>query len=156
MNEEQRFWSKVDKRDEDECWNWQGAVDGKGYGAFWSAEQRKQIIASRMSYVLENGTIPSGAIICHKCDNPKCVNPKHLYAGTHADNMKDKVDRNRQNAPRGERQGSAKLNREEIMEIRRMKNEGKTLAYIADKFSISFQHVSDIVHLRRWGWLTGE
>lgn len=87
----ERFWSKVEKADG--CWNWNGYRDTKGYGAF--GLDRKVQKAHRVAYILAFGEIPEGAHILHSCDNPPCVNPAHLRAGTRTDNMQDKVLRGR-------------------------------------------------------------
>ena len=91
---EDRFWKKVDKKSKDECWNWLGSLNKmRGYGQIYS-ENYKIILAHRLSWIIHFGEIPIGKLVLHKCDNKKCVNPNHLYLGTHGDNAKDKVLRN--------------------------------------------------------------
>lgn len=89
-----RFWEKVDKRTEDECWEWKGSVNhSTGYGAF--GFNSKNTGAHRVSWIIANGEIPNGMCVMHKCDNRICVNPKHLSLGTQDDNAKDRNLKNR-------------------------------------------------------------
>lgn len=87
-----QFWSKVEKRGAD-CWLWTRYRDEHGYGRTWF--DGGHITAHRLAYILTHGEIPDGAHILHSCDNPPCVNPAHLRAGTRSDNMRDKVARGR-------------------------------------------------------------
>lgn len=92
-----RFWSKVDKGGPDDCWNWKAATSG-GYGTFsLGYEHFNERKAHRISYTLQNGSIPKGMVVMHTCDNTRCVNPNHLKVGTNFDNMRDMVSKGRSN-----------------------------------------------------------
>jgi hypothetical protein len=88
-----RFWSKVKKSDG--CWEWIGAKDGCGYGKLGLGG--KLIGAHRMAWILSFGPIPEGLSVCHRCDNPGCVNPGHLFVASHRGNMLDMVAKHRHN-----------------------------------------------------------
>jgi hypothetical protein len=88
-----RFWKKVDRRGERECWSWTAARNSCGYGSFWDG--RAVVQASRFSWQLENGPIPAGLYVLHSCDNPPCVNPAHLFLGTQGDNVADRKAKGR-------------------------------------------------------------
>lgn len=103
MTMEERFWWYTASigASEDQCWEWRGTIDTGGYGALrkpgrYSGKTR----ASRYSWELHNGPIPDGMHVLHTCDNTKCVNPNHLWAGTHSDNMRDMTAKGR-GKPRG-------------------------------------------------------
>lgn len=87
-----RFWALVD-RDGDGCWEWCGALDGHGYGRTWRDGGR--FLAHRRAWECVNGPIPEGMFVCHKCDNPPCCNPDHLFVGTALDNMRDAIRKGR-------------------------------------------------------------
>lgn len=97
-----RFWEYVDKNglkpahvpELDNCWVWTGGKSGKaGYGTI--SFRGKKCVSSRVSWILHNGEIPQGMCVLHKCDNPPCVNPNHLFLGTHLDNTRDMIKKGR-------------------------------------------------------------
>lgn len=96
-----RFWLKVNKRGLDECWLWTGCRDFRGYGRIANSKPpQAPLLASHVSWEINRGPIPEGLWVLHKCDNPPCVNPKHLFLGTHIDNMRDAKQKGR-NKPGG-------------------------------------------------------
>lgn len=143
----ERFWEKVDKRGPDDCWEWQGNVLRGGYGKI--EVDKKTQTTHRFSYGLHHGPIPNGMCVCHSCDNPPCVNPDHLFLGTHQDNMTDKMKKGRHRAARGEDVASAKLTAREVSVIRATR--GILPGYIvAETFGVSGGTISSIHSGRRW------
>lgn len=138
----QRFWEGVDKRTEDECWPWKKAKVTDGYGTI--AYRKNDIYAThRLAYIIANGEIPAGLWVLHSCDNPACCNPKHLFAGTSADNIKDRI---------AKRRGGEKLTTAQVVEIR---NDKRKQRIIAETHGISQSLVSRIKSKSRHGiWQT--
>lgn len=108
-----RFEAKFQKSEG--CWNWTGALGtGKGESRYGQIKhQGKTLRAHVVSYQLHKGEVPDGLCVCHSCDNPRCVNPGHLFLGTHLVNMHDMYAKGRRKAASGERNGQAKLTDEE-------------------------------------------
>ena len=140
-----RFNEKYIPVTESGCWLWTACVDSCGYGKIGVTGERTQRKASRISWELFRGEIPVGIHVLHLCDVPSCVNPDHLFLGTHSDNMKDRDKKNR--VRRGERAGTAKLTWEQV---RIIKNDARTMRAIAKEFRVSPSRISDIKNGKSW------
>ncbi len=136
------------KPDENGCWIWQLAVNSNGYGSA-SAGDGKKAQAHRLAWKERHGSLPpKGVFVCHKCDVPLCVNPDHLFLGTHQENMDDMVRKGRNTT--GERVTQAKLTAAQVLEIRAASG---SIYEIAPRYGISFQQVSRIRRRERWAHL---
>jgi hypothetical protein len=141
-----KFWAKIERRGIDECWTWTGAK-GDGYGLFTVQPYGRLVGAHRISFALENGQTPPDVFVLHRCDNPACVNPRHLRLGTHQDNMIDRRDKGRDNRTLGETNGCAKLDTWDIICIRADRRPQKV---IAKDYGIRQGHVSYIKARKTW------
>jgi len=150
MTVEERFWSKVAKSGEDDCWEWMAGCHKEGYGQF--RFNHKQQLAHRVSWQLTNGPIPDGMFVCHTCDNRKCVNPSHCFLGTHQDNMTDMVTKNRQSNAKGEANGQAKLTENEVAAIRGLYAYSRyfTQQKLGELFEVSQMTISYIINNQTW------
>lgn len=140
------FWSRVDK-DED-CWLWTGAKDSNDYGLV--GRSRRMLRVHRVAWEFTYGRpIPEGLCVLHRCDNPPCVNPDHLFLGTKADNHADSVAKNRHSF--GERNGMAKLTFREVRFIRKAYAAGLgTHRKLADRFGVSQDTIWKVVRRKSW------
>jgi hypothetical protein len=147
-----RFWSHVDRRDSSECWNWT-AYTGKRhlYGQMrLTGRGGKMVRAPKFSWILHNGLIPNGLYILHTCDNPKCVNPNHLFLGDQKANMDDMKKKGRDNKAKGEKTGKAKLTSNKIIEIRGLFESGISRKDIAYMFNVSYSLIKQIIQGKVW------
>lgn len=129
------------------CWLWTGSKLKGGYGQFLAFGQ---IQAHRVSWVLHNGEIPKGLSICHTCDNPSCVNPKHLWLGTTKQNLRDAMKKGR--IFYGEKNGANKLRDEDVIKIREKYSRGRARS-LATEFNVSIHTIYNIVRRDSWGHL---
>lgn len=145
-----RFWSKVDIRGPDECWPWTAAVRRKdeGYGAFYLDGRHQP--ASRVAWMLRNGPVPDGMVVCHSCDNPACVNPAHLWVGLPQDNDADRVRKGRQ--ARGSRNGYAKTTERIVWAVRKLRAFGVKRGEVARLTNLTPSHVSELMRKDRQNW----
>lgn len=156
--ERQRFWDRVELGGPDDCWEWRAACRRGGYGVItWAGRPEA---AHRVAWILQEGPIPEGIHILHKCDNPPCVNPRHLFAGTPKDNMLDKIRKGRggrwtETNPQKQRKVQQrnyqlKLTEDQVLQIRTLRAEGVKQAELARRFGVTEMNISLIV--RRLGW----
>lgn len=153
-----QFWSMVDIRADNDCWEWCGTRSSLGYGHLTRKKGTRK--AHRIAYEIAVGPIPVGMVICHRCDNPACCNPSHLWAGSQSENMKDCWIKGRMAAPvatsetalRGSRCVHAKLSDEDVRKIYASTENEKV---IAKKFGVSKTTVHNIKVGRTWSHLTG-
>ena len=164
MNSEttKRFWSKVKKTAG--CWIWTSSRRNKGYGAFVWADDAGKVIqgrAHRFSWEQKNGPIPNGLCVLHRCDNPACVNPKHLFLGTKADNNLDMLNKGRHVAGgthcgksgkwiHGIQHWRAIINPSIASQIRKSKMCGMSYSQIAKKFNIGITTAFKVVKGKTW------
>lgn len=130
------------------CWLWGGEYTDHGYG-FYDIGGKK-VGAHRVSYMIANGAIPKGALVCHRCDNPSCVNPEHLFLGTHLDNCRDKIRKGRANPAKGMRSAHAKLTNAKVREIRKKRSEGAKIVRLAEEYGVGYGCIERVVHRQSW------
>lgn len=169
-----RFWARVDTSGE--CWTWTGPTVGRGYGkvsAFGSTQR-----AHRVAWILTNGEIPDGVFVCHRCDNPPCIRPDHLFLGDSTDNVRDMGLKGRaatgrrngrvrhpdrypvgdnhwmrrypERTPRGERHPRAKFTEQQAKDIRAAYATGARVRDLADRYGVSRYPIYQVIHNRTY------
>lgn len=159
-----KFLSKISKSDETGCWMWSAGKTGQGYGAF--SIDGKNRPAHRVSYELFKGPIPEGLFVCHDCDTPACVNPDHLFLGTHQDNMDDRSKKGRTpalpdthsnvewnlkrvlNMPKGSENHATRYSDEQVLEIHRLRATGLGPKPISESLGVKEMFVQDVIYGR--------
>jgi hypothetical protein len=149
-NASERFWKFVKIGSENECWLWMGGTTPAGYGRFDFANRNNKVGANRFSYELAFGKIPSDLCVLHRCDNPRCVNPNHLFVGTHLDNTQDAIAKNRWGDRRSggttrDQNGNAKLTEADVRELLIKRGRGATTRELAELFPMTRQGINYIL-----------
>lgn len=144
----ERFEEKFIPVTESGCWIWTAYTNADGYGQINADNRMKK--AHRVSWELYNGVIPDSMCICHKCDTPSCVNPNHLFLGTHTENIQDMFLKGRADLKHGSKHGRTELSEEDVISMRKKCNEGTPQQYFADKHGINKGTVSKIILRKTW------
>ena len=144
-----RFHRLVSK-DAGECWLWTGDINGNGYGRLQFNKKRR--LAHRVSFELYNGALGDDQLVCHSCDNPRCVNPSHLFAGSQKDNMGDCAEKRRHTY--GEAIKHACLKEKDVLQIRALYAAGgHGQRHLAELFGVSRAHIGLIIQRKRWPYI---
>ncbi len=141
--------AKIDKRGPDDCWPWLGYCNPSGYGSV--SFNNKNYRSHRVAYFLEKGE-PGKLLVCHRCDNPACCNPRHLFLGTHKDNMADCGTKGRCGAPKGACHWQSILTTKQVTEIKvALKNYRRGMVgELAKKYSVNQRTISMIKVEKNW------
>lgn len=133
----QRFWSKVEIRGPDDCWEFKGGKDPNGYGRFFL--HGKQVSAHRSAYRIHHGNIAAEMCVLHRCDNRPCCNPHHLFLGTNADNVADRERKGR--TLRGEALSHCKLQESQVAYMKLLLGHGIPVRHVAECYEVATQYV---------------
>jgi HNH endonuclease len=126
------------------CWEWQGSRTPKGYGIL-NVGHGERDGAHRVSFTVHNGAIPAGAVICHRCDNPPCINPAHLFPGSQTENLADMQGKGRERYRSGQHHGMAKLSDADVTAIRLAHSRGSTYGELAAIYGVTASNIGRIV-----------
>ena len=151
----ERLWSKIAVTpDPSQCWDWMASTFDNGYGQFKVGTKNWR--AHRFVWTMVHGPIPDDLVVCHRCDNPLCCNPDHLFLGSNRDNSQDMVSKGRQRGNKGEHsvRGSnhphAKLTEDAVRDIRKRFSQGDTSSTLGRQYSVTKETILSVVHRKTW------
>lgn len=150
------FYSRVPKLGPEECWEWTGWRSTPNYGMF--SVGQTEFLTHRLMFFIKNGMLPPHLKVCHRCDNPPCCNPDHLFLGTQNDNVQDMIKKGRMGAcglppeliKRGSACTTARFNEEQVMEMRRLYADGMTQKELAIRYDVGSAWMCRLVHRKIW------
>jgi hypothetical protein len=153
-----RFWSRVNKRGKQtplgRCWEWVASIGTHGYGQL--SVNGKPVTTHTFSWKIHNGEIEGSKFVLHRCNNKSCVNPRHLYLGTHGDNVRDRTADG--GDPQGERNGMSRLTKTQILEAKRKYipyHRTRGIRALARELGVNHSYLGEVIRGRRWKHLAG-
>lgn len=151
VSEQRRFWDKVSIPSGDDCWDWFGTKNESGYGnLIIGGRGGKMMKSHRLSWLINRGDIGEGLCVLHKCDNPACVNPKHLFLGTKKDNTRDMIAKGRNSPPPhsyGENHHHAKFDKSVALSIR---NDSRPASALSKIYGVCEETIYRIKNRKTW------
>lgn len=135
------------------CWEWTGQIKKNGYGVTLitlAPHKYHPYNVHKLAWIVANGAVPAGLCVCHACDNRRCINPKHLFLGTHQANMTDARQKKRFQDQRGSKNNKARLTESDVLRIRALSENGTSRVEIARMFNLGKGHASRIIHRQLW------
>ncbi len=135
------------------CWEWCGEISNMGYGRIRMPNGKSggtNGSAHRVSFEAFKGKIPQEQCVLHRCDNPRCINPHHLFLGTHKDNTQDSIKKGRMPRFRGEEHGSSKLTEDQVCKVWAFTKQGMSQIKMAETFGVHQSSISNVLRRKTW------
>lgn len=145
----ERLLQRTNVGGQDDCWPWRGPLNEDGYGTIWFGGKALKVHRAMLQLVLGRN-LAEGECACHRCDNPSCINPRHLFVGSHLQNMRDCAKKGRSTRLVGSKDGNAKLTEYRVQQIRTRSAGGESYRSLAKEFGVTYGLIGHIVRRRLW------